>query len=509
MNLNKSALWAALSLLFVSLFAGNAYAQDSAGIATVIGDFFSAVGVVFAGYVFATVEIFGTDIELIVIWLALPMLIFTAYFGFISLRPKSYRQALKIVKGHYRDDSAPGQVSQFQALTTALSGTVGLGNIGGVAIAISMGGPGALFWMIIIGFAAMSLKFAECTLGVKYREVHADGSVSGGPMYYLRNGLAARGLPKLGAVLAGTYALFAMPSIVQFVQVNQAFSQFSAVTGYTNGLVFGIVLATATGAVIFGGITTVGKVTSKLVPIMGGLYVGTALIIILAHFTDIPAAIYVIITDAFASDSLAGGIVGSIIVGMRRAVYSTEAGLGSATIAHSAAKTHEPISQGMLALMEPFIDVIIIATMTALVIVITGAYELEGLNDIQMTSAAFGSVISWFPWVLAVAVILFAFSTIISWGYYLEKIWTFVLGESRIIVIGYRILFVVLIVPGAVMTVDQVIDFMDAVFFLMAVPNIVGLYILAPELKRDLKAYFARIESGEISEVAAQPQPAE
>jgi len=488
----------------LSLLAGPAQAQEAAQdgmIAGLVANTLGPFGNWLASWVFATVNIGGVDLELIVLWLALPMLIFTVYMGFVNFKPSAFKHAWKIVRGDYRDDSAPGEVSQFQALTTALSGTVGLGNIGGVAIAIAMGGPGATFWMIIIGLMAMSLKFVECTLGVKYREVHADGTVSGGPMYYLKNGLAKRGLVKLGIVLSAAYAFFAVFSLLQFIQVNQAYSQFSSVTGFDNGFAFGLTLAVLVAVIIFGGIATIGRVTEKLVPIMGGLYIVAALVIIGVHISDVPTALITIFADAFSTDSIAGGIIGSFVVGMQRAVYSTEAGLGSATIAHAAAKTREPISQGMLALMEPFIDVVIIATLTALVIVVTGTYTDPTLNDIQMTSAAFGSVISWFPWVLAIAVLLFAFSTVVSWGYYVEKVWTYIFPDTHLSRRIFRLLFCVMLIPPSMMSVDQVVGFMDSIFFLMAVPNVLGLYFLAPEIKADLANYMARVKSGELAEV--------
>lgn len=448
-----------------------------------------------ADIVFVEVPIIG--VEAIVIWLFAPMLIFTIYFGFINLR--SFNTSFRILKGKFHDPDAPGEVSQFQALSTALSGTVGLGNIAGVAIAISMGGPGATFWMILIGLLAMSLKFAECTMGVKYREIHEDGTVSGGPMYYLWRGVKNRGFPKIGKFLGWSYAILALPSIFQLVQVNQAYSQFSYVTEWDVPWVFGIVLAILVGVVIIGGIKSIAKVTARLVPMMCVIYLLATLTILFTNAGEIPAAFATIFEEAFNPRSATvGSLVGVFVIGMRRAVYSTEAGLGTATIAHAAAKTKEPVSEGMVALLEPFIDTVVISTMTALVIVITGAYAFEGLNDIQVTSAAFTSEIPWFKWILALAVLLFAFSTIISWGYYLSRVWNFVFGRTPRSELIYKILFCVLLIPGGAMNVDTVINITDSVFFMMAVPNIIGLYILAPELKRDLASYLARLKSGEI-----------
>ncbi|RMF17018.1 MAG: alanine:cation symporter family protein [Alphaproteobacteria bacterium] len=450
--------------------------------------------------VFAQVTILGQPVELIVLWMAAPMLLLTFYFGFVNL--KGFRIAWDIVRGRYHDRLAPGEVTQFQALATALSGTVGLGNIAGVAIAIAMGGPGAALWMTMIGFFAMTLKFAECTLGVKYRREHTDGMVSGGPMYYLSRGLAARGWKRIGAVLGWSYALLALPSLLQIGQVNQSYSQLSAVTGIDAPWAYGVILALLVAIVIFGGITRIARVTARLVPLMAAIYVGAALFILFAHAEQIPDAIALIFKDAFRPEAGIGAVIGAFVWGMRRAVYSTEAGLGSATIAHAAAKTREPISEGMVALMEPFVDTVVICSMTALVIVVTGAYRIEGLEDIQMTSYAFNSVIDGFDVVLAVAVFLFGYSTILSWGYYSSKVWTFVFGFSRASQTIFKIVYCAAIVPGAALTVTQVFDIMDSFFFMMAVPNIVGIYLMAGELKRDLKGYLTRLKAGEIPTAA-------
>lgn len=457
-------------------------------------------------FVFSTIPLFGFNINWVVAWMALPMLILTVYFGFINLR--SFKRAYKILRGDYNDPDARGEVSQFQALSTALSGTVGLGNIAGVAVAISLGGPGATFWMIIIGFFAMSLKFAECTLGVKYRVYHDDGTVSGGPMYYLYHGLKERGTGwgKVGFVLAWSYAILAFPSILQIAQVNQAHEAIAFVIPAMDGIEFrwgfGVFIAFFTAIVIIGGIKSIGKVTSILVPVMCAIYLTGAIAIILMHIGSVPAAFSTIIAGAFTPEGVTGGIVGVIIVGMKRAVYSSEAGLGSATMAHAAAKTNEPVSEGMVALMEPFIDTVVVCTITALVIVITGQYEV-GNGDVQgiaMTSAAFGSVISWFPYLLAVAAFLFGFSTILSWGYYSGKIWGFLYGRGVRSMRRFQVVYCFLLIPGAVFSPKEVYDLMDSMFFLMAVPNILGIFLLAPVLKRDIKDYLDRLKSGEIKE---------
>ena len=507
-------LWAiiATSLLFsTAVSAQDAAPSGSDGSVGILGSFVnSVVGLISSleNFVFSNVSIFGFEVAWIVAFLALPMILLTFYFGFINVT--SFKRAWRIVRGDYHDENAPGEVSQFQALSTALSGTIGLGNIAGVAIAISIGGPGATFWMILIGFCAMSLKFAECTLGVKYRDVRADGTVAGGPMYYLERGLTAKGdgWKKFGKILAWSYALLALPTLLQIAQVNQSYEAIAVVAGFESAAsawIFGIFIALASAVVIVGGIKSIGKVTSKLVPAMAAVYITGALVIILGNASAVPAAFGTIVSSAFNMDAGLGGIIGVIIIAMQRAVYSTEAGLGSATMAHAAAKTKEPVSEGMVALMEPFIDTVVVSTMTALVIVITGVYtDTTGMAGISMTSAAFGSVISWFPWVLAFAAFLFAYSTIISWGYYSSKVWEFVFGGSKKSMNTFKLIFCVALVPGAAIPLTSVISLMDSMFFLMAIPNIIGIYIMAPELKRDLKDYLARLKSGEIKSLRTQ-----
>ena len=442
--------------------------------------------------VFSQIDLFGTRIEWAILWMAIPMVFFTLYLKFVNLRKS--RLAVRILKGRYADPDAPGEVSQLQALTTALSGTIGLGNIAGVAIAIAIGGPGATFWMIIIAFFAMTLKFAESTLAVKHRTILPDGSVFGGPMYYLEKGLAERNWPRLGKLLALSYGIFAIPNMLQFTQVNQTYSQLSAVTGFEFPWLFGIGLAVAVGLVIIGGIQSVAKATSRLVPAMCGIYLLATLTILITHIDVIPAAFVSIYRGAFAPEGVVGGVVGVFVVGMRRAVYSTEAGTGVSTMVHAAAKTREPVSQGLAASVEPFVDTVIVNTMTALVIIVTGAHKIEGLNDIQMTSAAFGSVISWFPYVLSICVLLFAFTTIVAWSYYMSRVWSFLFGYSRLSLHIYRTLFCLALIPGGVLSARQVVDLIDCFLVLITIPNVIGLYILAPTIKRDLKAYLNRVE---------------
>lgn len=500
-----AALAAAAAMFWLAAaLAQEGAVDDSTSVDAALAGFIVPISDWLSSLVFYRVSIGGVDVELIVLWLAAALLSLTFYFGFVNLRPRSFRLAWRIMRGRYEDATAPGQVTQFQALSTALSGTVGIGNIAGVAIAMAWGGPGATFWMILIGLCAMSVKFAECTLGVKYREQHADGSVSGGPMYYLKHGLANRGYVKLGLFLSGLYAAFGIPTILQWATVNQMYSISSEVGGFTGGWIFGLVLAGLAAAVIIGGITSIARVTVRLVPLMAAIYLLAALTIIVGNFDQIPTAIGVIFSGAFSPEAVEGGIIGVIIVGMRRAIYSTEAGLGTSSMAHSAAKTREPVSEGLIGLMEPFIDTVIICTMTALVIVITGAYEMRELSDVKITLAAFTSVFPWFDGVLTVAVLLFGFSTVISWAYYTEKIWTFVLGESRATLVAFRVIFCLLLVPGGVFTAQQVFDIIDSLFFLLALPNIIGLYIMAPEIKADMIDYFRRVDSGAIVETKGQ-----
>lgn len=464
----------------------------AAGLEELLGVLTSLV----TGLAFSQVRMFGVDIEWAVLWMAVPMLFFTVYLGFVNVR--CFPLSIRILRGRYADPDAPGEVSQFEALTTALAGTVGLGNIAGVAIAIGIGGPGAAFWMIVIAFFAMTLKFAESMLAVKHRIILEDGSVYGGPMYYLRSALEEKNLPLLGKILGLIYAACAIPQMLVFTQVNQAYSQLSAVTGIEAPWTFGLLLSAAVALVIIGGIRSIASVTSRLVPLMCVIYLLAAVTILVLNASAIPHALVAIAVGAFAPEGVVGGVIGVFVIGMRRAVYSTEAGTGISTMVHAAAKTREPVSQGLAASVEPFFDTILVNSMTALVIVVTGAHQLDGLNDIQMTSAAFGSVVWWFPYVLAVCVLLFAFTTIISWSYYMSRAWACLLGYSRLSMIIYRVLFCLAVVPGAVMTVQQVVDFIDSLVVLVTIPNIIGLYLLAPTIKHDLKDYLGRLAAGRV-----------
>ena len=443
--------------------------------------------------------------------------VFTVYFGFIQFRVLGHSIAL--VKGDYSDPKDAGEVSHFQALATALSGTVGLGNIAGVAVAVSIGGPGATFWMILAGLLGMASKFTECTLGVKYRNEYPDGTVSGGPMYYLTKGFAERGMPG-GKVLAVLFAVFCILGSFgggNMFQANQAHQQLSGVLGEYPGWITGVIFAAIVFIVIVGGIKSIARVTEKVVPFMAVLYCGAALVIIVMNIGNIGWAFGQIFAGAFTEMGIAGGAVGALIQGFRRAAFSNEAGVGSAAIAHSAVRTKEPITEGFVSLLEPFIDTVVICTMTALVIIFTqqlvidpetGLYVMNeatgriatvgDTSGVGLTSAAFGSAFSWFPYLLVVAVVLFAFSTMISWSYYGLKAWTYLFGEGKAQELIFKLLFCCFVIVGAAASLGPVIDFSDAAIFAMAVVNIIGLYVLMPIVKREVESYLSRLKSGEI-----------
>jgi len=446
-----------------------------------------------AALVFAKTAILGVEIELIVLWLAVPMLFFTAWLGFPNLRALGI--ALRDLRETRREKTAPGAVSQWAALTTALSGTVGLGNIAGVAVALTVGGPGAAFWMFVIGWFAMTLKCAEVTLGLRFREEAEDGAIRGGPMYSLKNGLALKGWPRLGLVLGGLYALFAIISALLSLQVNQSFAQVSSVTGFDNGLAYGIGMAFLVALVVLGGVRWLGQVTSWLVPMMALIYLGGIFAILGTNLAAIPGAVATIVGDAFTGEAAAGGALGAFVVGMRRAVFSSEAGIGSAVIAHAQARTRVPASEGMVALLEPFIDTVVICSLTALAVVVAGTYD-DGLEGVAITSAAFGQVAGWFPLVLAVAVFLFAYSTLCSWGLYGLQSWGYLFGHGRVPATLFKLLYICVLPLSAILDLGQVVDLVDSAFFLMAIPNVIALYVFAPDLRREINAYIADRRKG-------------
>jgi len=474
----------------------------------------------FVDLIFAEITLAGVTFPWIVLWLVTGATVCTLALGLVQLR--GFGHALALVRGRYARAGDGGEVSQFQALATALSGTVGLGNIAGVAVALSIGGPGATFWMIVAGLLGMAAKFTECTLAVKYRDLHADGTVSGGPMYYLARGFAERGLPG-GRVLAVLFAVFCVLGALgggNMFQANQAAAQVSEVLGWPTWAT-GLGLALAVFVVIVGGIRSIARVTSRIVPVMGIGYVGVALAILVANAELIPWAASEILRGAFTDTGIMGGIAGAIIQGFRRAAFSNEAGVGSAAIAHAAARTNEPVSEGMVALLEPFIDTVVVCTMTALVIVITrqllidpetGLFLLDAsgrivtasgaTGGVPITSAAFGSVFGWAPYALAAAVVLFAFSTMIAWSYYGMKAWTFLAGEGPRRELVFKLFFCAMVFVGAVAGLEAVLDFSDAALFAMAIVNVIGLYALLPVVRAELRSYRRKLASGAIAPVS-------
>lgn len=439
------------------------------------------------------------NVPLILIWLVVAGLFFTAYLGFPNFKYLKY--AVDLVRGKFdKDDGSGGEINRFQALTTTLSGTVGLGNIAGVAVAVSVGGPGAVVWMVIMGLIGMNTKFVECALGVKYRQKFEDGHISGGPMYYLEKCLADTKGKHFGQFLAGFFAIATVFGTIgggNLFQSNQAYSQLVNVTGgdasfwADKGWLFGVLLGLLVAAVILGGIKSIARVASKIVPLMGGIYLLTAFVVIAFNYANIPAAFAKIFTYAFTMEAGFGGFLGAIIMGVQRGVFSNESGFGSAAIAHSQAKTDSHISQGFVAMLGPLIDTVIICTATGLVITISGVYERydDSVAGVQLTSQAFAETLPWFPYLLALTVFLFAFSTMISWSFYGVKAMMYLFGESAIARDAFKIFFCLITVVGTTANLDAVIKLTDAMIFAMCIPNIWGLYILSRELKKDLIDY--------------------
>jgi AGCS family alanine or glycine:cation symporter len=452
-----------------------------------------------SSFIFYAVPVGDANLPLIVVWLVAGGLFFTGYLGFINVR--GFRHGLALATGRYQNPNAPGEVTQFQALATAVSGTVGVGNIAGVAIAISLGGPGATFWLIVAGLLGMSTKFAECTLAVRYRKTNPDGSVSGGPMYYLEQGLTDLKLPGVGKALGLFYAMamvIGCLGIGNMFQSNQAAAIFIAVTGAEQSpfmgkaWLLGLAMAIVVAIVIFGGIKSIARVTEKLVPFMAVLYSVAAIVIIVFNADKLLWAFGAIWQGAFSPDGVTGGIIGVIVIGFRRAVFSNEAGLGSASIAHSAVKTNFPATEGYVALLEPFIDTVVVCTLTALVIITTVYDPLlanTGISGIEMTTRAFQSTISWSPIPLSVAAILFAFSTMLSWSYYGLKAFTYLFGEANITQLIFKFIFCIFIVIGSAIQLNALIDLSDALVFIVAIPNLIGLYILAPIVRAEIEKY--------------------
>ena len=525
-----------LLTLFLPVFS---FAQEK-GLDEKVNDAFMPFATWWEATVLTSVPIAGYNIPIVLILLILGATFFTIYFKFPGI--SKFPLAVNVVRGKYeeiekyglekvelhmtedgdipdtiRDESEEGEVSHFQALATAVSGTVGLGNIAGVAVAIALGGPGATFWMIVCGLIGMSTKFVECTLGVKYRDVGPDGTVYGGPMYYLSKGLSESNMKMLGKVLAGIFAVLCVGASFgggNAFQSNQAAVQLTtmlSLEGGATGVIIGVILAILVGIVIIGGIKKIASVTEKIVPFMAGIYVLASLVIIFANIKYIGDAFAMIFSGAFSPDAAIGGIIGVIIVGFQRAAFSNEAGAGSAAIAHSAVKTRYPASEGIVALLEPFIDTVVICTMTALVIIFfnmdAGAFDYgngigstvlldngDYVGGVDLTSMAYDSVIPGFRYVLTMAIILFAFSTMISWSYYGLQSWKYLFGRGKTADIVYKVLFLMFVVIGAAATLDAVIKFSDAMILALVFPNMIGLLILFPKVKKSFDRYLAAIK---------------
>lgn len=479
-------------------------AAPTTEIDAMIDEAFAPLSGAVSDFLFYKVPFMGQDVSLLLVWLAAASVFFTLYLGFINLR--GFGHAWALLGGKYnKQQSADGQISPFQALATSLSGTVGLGNIAGVAVAVSIGGPGAVFWMMIMGILGMSTKFAEVALAVKYRAPqdpnHPD-RVSGGPMYYLKVAFEKFGMGGVGKVIALIFALFVIGGAIgggNMFQSNQAYIQTMNVFGGSEGWLggkgwmFGLFLAFLVGLVIIGGLKSIAHAASVIVPVMGILYLLGGLVVIGLHIEALPGALVEIVRLAFAPESAYGGLLGGLLVGVQRASFSNEAGLGSAAIVHAATRTDKPIKQGFVGMLGPFIDTVVICMVTALMIVVTGVYEGADSNveGVSLTSRAMADGVSWFPYLLAATVFLFAYSTLITWSYYGLKGATYIFGEKKAVEICFKVIFLLFVVLGASAELGNVIGFSDAMILAMGIPNIIGLYLLAPEIRADLKAYWA------------------
>ncbi|GAB3045618.1 amino acid carrier protein [Sediminivirga luteola] len=478
-----------------------------------VDNLFAPIADRLSAIVFFEIPLGPIGIPVVVIWLMAAAIFFTAWLKWQPLR--GLKHSLDVIRGKRSAKTDPGQVSSFQALATELSGTVGLGNIAGVAVAISLGGPGAALWIVIFGFFAMTLKMAEATLGVKYRTIDKKGVVSGGPMYYLRDGLKELGWPKLGLGLAICYAVFTAIGAVGAGNLFQANQVAAAVVNATGGedsffagqlWILGLMMAVLTAVVVLGGITSIARWTSKVTPLMAVLYLVSTVVIILLHVTELPAAVATIFQSAFTGEGVAGGAVGVAIIGIQRALFSNGGGLGTAGMAHAAVKTKHPGTEGYTALWEPLIDSIIICTLTALAITVTGAYQMETedgstAEGVAITQSAFASVADWYPYLLTACIVLFGVSTLFSYGYYGQKSIGFLFGGSKIAEKGYQIFWVLAVIVGASVSLDSVIAFSDAVFFLMVLPNLLGMYFLARVLRLEILRHQTRTEVGTLGEI--------
>ena len=541
----KKFLLSSISILIPVL----TFAQEEQSVADSINEAFEKYTTPIVDLIFYPVTIAGKDLPIVIMILLVGALFFTIFFKGVNLR--YIKDCIKTAGGKYDEldhyvpadqeitvedgkvkdtikltGEVQGEVTHFQALTASLSATVGLGNIAGVAVAIAIGGPGATIWMIVAGLLGMASKFTECTLGVKYREVDENGKTYGGPMYYLSKGLKEMGMAGLGKFLAAFFAIMCIGGSFgggNMLQSNQAAAQLIQVTGWDNpnaGLYLGLAMAIIVGLVIIGGIKRIGSVTERVVPFMAIVYVLSGFIILGINYDMIGYALNQIWDGAMNPNSAFGGIVGVMIVGFQRAAFSNEAGVGSASIAHSAVKTRYPASEGLTALLGPFVDTVIICTMTAIVIIITNAkHNLftygnldadsnvmlnatnEAVSGVDLTSAAFDSAIPFFSIVLAVAVVLFAISTMISWSYYGLQSWKYLFGKGKVSDTTYKVLFLLFLVVGAASSLGAVLSFSDAMIFAMVFPNIIGLVLLSPKVRQELKAYLNAIKIGRMDAV--------
>ena len=454
-----------------------------------------------AKLIFFPINICRNNVPLIIFWVLIAGFFFTFYFKGISVW--GFKHAIDVVaKPAEKHNDGCGEVSSFQALATALSGTIGIGSIAGVAISISIGGPGAAFWIFAGALLGMSIKFVEATLAVKYRRFNLDGSVSGGPMHYIAHGLTRKKMRWLGQPLSVLYAILCIGGGItggNMIQINQTAHQIVFITGGSHSIfhgytwLIGLVAAVLIGLVIVGGIKSIAKVTTILTPTMCLLYIVSGLIVIFANFMNIPHAIALIIREAFNPTAVAGGVIGTIIIGLRRSVQSNEAGTGAAAIVYATAQTKEPVSQGFVALLETFLTGLL-CLFTSFAIVFSGActHAAKEISGIELASNAFQSVIPFFPIILSIIAVMFALSTLISWAYYGQKAWTFLFGEGKKRVLAFNLIYCLFIIIGSAMNVKSVIDITDAMMIALCVPNIIVLYILCPEIKRDLKAYLER-----------------
>ncbi|MCH7227416.1 alanine/glycine:cation symporter family protein [Haloferula sp. A504] len=569
-----------LVVVFLTLCPGPALAAEEAAMSMdeKLDAFLEPVAYWADKIVFFSIPVGGHSVPIVLLLLAGTGVFLTLFFKFINFR--AFRLALRTVRGKYSSEDDPGQITHFQALATALSATVGLGNIAGVAVAIGIGGPGAVFWMVVMGLLGMTSKFAECTLGVAYRFIDSEGRVHGGAMRYLENGMREHGVGGLGRVLAIVFAVACVGGALgagNMFQINQSAQQIGETFGIFNdgqSWILGVIVAAMVGAVIIGGIVWIARVTAVLVPFMTIIYVLACIVVLGGYVSEIPAALGTIFREAFSFEAGLGGFLGGLIQGIKRGVFSNEAGLGSAAIAHAPVKTRRPASEGVVALLEPFTDTVIICLMTALVIVTTGVWKADAsintatelregpsatapvvrqlaerdlihivtpakegepwmeieMKDrdaaghvlaeavtertgwsggIWLTSRSFGSVIPWFPYVLTVAVFLFAFSTMISWSYYGEQAIYYLVGGNQHVITAYKLVFCGCVVVGAAASLKNVLMLSDALYFAMVAPNLIGLYFLLPRIRRELDRFLAfsrKVDGGATLKEADQSE---